>query len=315
MKSTIKDVANRANVSIATVSRYLNHSGYVNSDTAKNIKDAIKQLDYRPPKHAFKRENSTIIKVILPSITNPLYAEFYEEILVKLAKTPYTAILEISNLDHPNIDPYLKQLKENKIAGIITSSPLEISPKDASVHLPIVSFDRHINKVCLIHCNNLDGGYKIAARVLSLGKKNILILAGSHNDFYPINNRIRGMLTVFNHYKVKVQNSYLDFDNSITAKKIQIAQILDDEKFDAICCTDDITATLVKNYTDKLDYHPIITGFDGTEFIHSIFPDLITVKQPIKDIADLCCDVLIQKIEHPSKIVQDQYLFPVTLLN
>lgn len=185
MRSTIKDVANRANVSIATVSRYLNHSGYVNFDTAKRIKDAIKQLDYRPPKHAFKKEISTTIKVILPSITNPLYAEFYEEILAKLDKTPYSAVLEINNLEHPSIDPYLKQIKENKIAGIITSSPLEINPKDASVHLPIVSFDRHINKVCLIHCNNLDGGYKIAARVLSLGKKNILILAGSRNDFYP----------------------------------------------------------------------------------------------------------------------------------
>lgn len=315
MRSTIKDVANRANVSIATVSRYLNHSGYVNFDTAKRIKDAIKQLDYRPPKHAFKKEISTTIKVILPSITNPLYAEFYEEILAKLDKTPYSAVLEINNLEHPSIDPYLKQIKENKIAGIITSSPLEINPKDASVHLPIVSFDRHINKVCLIHCNNLDGGYKIAARVLSLGKKNILILAGSRNDFYPINNRIKGMLAVFNHYKIKYQSSYLDFDDSITAKKIQIAQILNDKQFDAICCTDDVTAILVKNYIDKLDYHPIITGFDGTEFIHNIFPDLITVKQPIKDIADLCCDVLIQKIEHPSKAVQEQYLFPVTLLN
>ena len=123
------------------------------------------------------------------------------------------------------------------------------------------------------------------------------------------------MLAVFNHYKIKYQSSYLDFDDSITAKKIQIAQILYDKQFDAICCTDDVTAILVKNYTDKLDYHPIITGFDGTEFIHNIFPDLITVKQPIKDIADLCCDVLIQKIEHPSKAVQEQYLFPVTLLN
>jgi DNA-binding LacI/PurR family transcriptional regulator len=125
MRSTIKDVANRANVSIATVSRYLNHSGYVNFDTAKRIKDAIKQLDYRPPKHAFKKEINTTIKVILPSITNPLYAEFYEEILAKLDKTPYLAVLEINNLEHPSIDPYLKQIKENKIAGIITSSPLE----------------------------------------------------------------------------------------------------------------------------------------------------------------------------------------------
>ena len=76
-------------------------------------------------------------------------------------------------------------------------------------------------------------------------------------------------------------------------KKIQIAQIIDSPKFDAICCTDDVTALLVKQHTDEMNYHPLITGFDGTDFIHSFFPELITVKQGRGRVIATLPDVLI----------------------
>lgn len=123
------------------------------------------------------------------------------------------------------------------------------------------------------------------------------------------------MLSVFNHYKVNVKTTYIDFESSMMVKKIQIAQIIDSPKFDAICCTDDVTALLVKQHTDEMNYHPLITGFDGTDFIHSFFPELITVKQPIEDITKLMCEILIKKIHHPSKHFESEYIFPVTLLD
>ena len=54
------------------------------------------------------------------------------------------------------------------------------------------------NQMCIRDSNNLDGGYKIAQKVLSLGKKNILILSGNRADLYPLNDRLKGMLSVFN---------------------------------------------------------------------------------------------------------------------
>lgn len=255
------------------------------------------------------------IAVILPSISNPLYAEFYEAVSEKLKPTNYDPVLIIDDGSSPKIDPYITKIKKEEIAGIILSSQLKISKADAKANLPIASFDRHLDNICFIHSNNLDGGYQIAQKVLTMGKKNILILAGVRNDLYPINNRIKGMLTVFKHYHASVKSNYLDSESSITTKKIQISRILNDQDYDTICCTDDVTALLVKNYADSINYHPLITGFDGSDFLHNIFPDLITVKQPIKDIAEMCCNIVLKKISHPHQKVDKEFTFPVTLLD
>lgn len=315
MNVTIKDVAKKARVSIATVSRAINHNGYVNQETANRVAQAIAATGYKIPQHHLPAQQTNLVEVILPSISNPLYAEFFEQISINLTNQGYETALRIDNNSQHEIKPYLDRLHHGKIAGIITSSQLKIAEQEADWKLPIVSFDRHLDKVTLIHCNNLDGGYQIAEKVLSLGKKKILILSGNRDDLYPLNNRIKGMLSVFNHYKVDVTTSYIDFESSIMVKKIQIAQILDQKEYDAICCTDDITALLVKNYADSADYHLLITGFDGSDFIRSIFPDLITIKQPIDDIANLMCEILLKKIKHPSKHFEKQYVFPVTLLD
>lgn len=316
MRVSITDVAKKAQVSIATVSRVINQNDYVAPETRKIVEAAIKKTGYHLPQHHLANHTKNkIIEVILPSVTNPLYAKFYQEIERNLAAENYSSLLKIDNDPTHTLEPYLTALKKGKIAGIITSSNLPISDQNASDLLPIVSFDRHLSKVTVLKCNNLDGGYKIAQKVLSLGKKNILILSGNRADLYPLNDRLKGMLSVFNHYKVNVKTTYIDFESSMMVKKIQIAQIIDSPKFDAICCTDDVTALLVQQHTDEMNYHPLITGFDGTDFIHSFFPELITVKQPIEDITKLMCEILIKKIHHPSKHFESEYIFPVTLLD
>ena len=75
--STIKDVANEANVSVATVSRVLNNNGYVNEDTRKKVLKAIEKLDYKPnavARSLFKKQSKTIA-LIVPDIKNPFFPE------------------------------------------------------------------------------------------------------------------------------------------------------------------------------------------------------------------------------------------------
>lgn len=71
----------------------------------------------------------------------------------------------------------------------------------------------------------------------------------------------------------------------------------------------------IKDWTVKLGYQPLVTGFDGSSFIQNSFPDLITVRQSTEKIAKLLCDLLIDKINHPSHHFEHEYLLPVTLLD
>lgn len=226
MKVSITDVAKKAQVSIATVSRVINQNGYVAPETRKLVEAAIKSTGYHLPQHHLANHTQNkVVEVILPSITNPLYAKFYQEIEKNLSKENYSSLLKIDNDSTHTLIPYLDALKKGKVSGIITSSNLPIPDKDANEHLPIVSFDRHLDKVTVLKCNNLDGGYKIAQKVLSLGKKNILILSGNRADLYPLNDRLKGMLSVFNHYKVNVKTTYIDFESSMMVKKSKLHRL------------------------------------------------------------------------------------------
>lgn len=313
---TIKDVARLADVSIATVSRVINHNGYISSQTNKAVQDAIKQLGYRLPQHVRDQHQAgKRIEVILPSITNPLYAELYEYIEKRMTEENYKTFLYFDKGDKHTLDDYVMDIKHDTVAGVIVSSPLKTVGTINYSNLPIITFDRYIDKIPLVKCDNLEGGKKIAEKVLSLGKKKILILSGNRQDFYPLNNRIKGMLSVFNTYNVDVETNYINFVSAPIERRIQITQAITQPKYDAICCTDDITALLVKDWTVKLGYQPLVTGFDGSSFIQNFFPDLITVRQPTEEIAKLLCGLLIEKINHPSHHFDHEYLLPVTLLD
>lgn len=130
-------------------------------------------------------------------------------------------------------------------------------------------------------------------------------------DYFPINDRLKGMLKVFNYYDVDIKTGYVDFDSSIMTRKIQIAQVLNHQTYDAICCTDDLTAILVKEYTASQNYYPVITGFDGSTLIKTLFPDLISVHQSISEITDSLVSVLLKRIEKPKQEVKMHKIIPI----
>jgi len=79
---TIKDVAKKANVSVATVSRVINNTGYVNQETRKMVVDVINELGYVPNELARSlfSKRSNIIGLIVPHISTFFFAELIESL-------------------------------------------------------------------------------------------------------------------------------------------------------------------------------------------------------------------------------------------
>ena len=316
MAVTIKDVAQEAEVSIATVSRYINQSGYVSPDSADKIKKAIKKLGYFAKNSPQSSMQKHLIEVNFPNIENPFYAELFENLSGYLADKGYDCVLHLDHFHIQNFDYYLRRFRKKEISGLITSSLLHISKGELNQNLPIISFDRQISKqIPTVQSNNLDAGAQIAQSVLERGKKEILIIAGAREDYYPINDRIKGMMRVFNTYKAHITLDSLNASDSIITKKMAIQGMVTDKKIDAICCTDDITALLAKQTADYLGIKSLITGFDGTRLIQSLFPSLITARQPIHELAELMSDLLISRIVDPERKLDSIYTLPVQLIN
>ena len=92
---TIKDVAKKANVSVATVSRVINNTGYVNHETRKIVEDAIKELGYVPNELARSlfRKKSNIIGLIVPHISTYFFAELIESIEDAVTSSGYKLMI------------------------------------------------------------------------------------------------------------------------------------------------------------------------------------------------------------------------------
>ena len=303
MKVTLTEIAQLAGVSVATVSRYFKQQHVSPANQAK-IAQAAKKLHYQP-----KKARSKTILVLLPTISNPLYAEFYEAVQGNLEQLGYDSQLHVGPAT-----AYLKHLKGDEFGGMITSLPE--TPLPLARKLPTVSFDRPISReIPLVSCDNYGGGRLLAQAVLKRGARQILILCGRLQDLSPINERLRGMMDYFQKQQTSFETAYLDFTSGNLLKQVRLAKLLTGKKYDAICCSDDITALLVKQRTRQLGYQPLVTGFDGSNFIRSFFPGLLTVKQPCKDLAAAACQLLDRQLRR-GRVPHDTHIeLPVSLLD
>ena len=118
---TIKDIASLANVSICTVSRYLNNKIAVRPETETRILDAIHELGYVPNAVAqsLKRNSTANIAVILPRITSSYYSDMTGGISGELAKHGYNLfIYEVEHMQKSELE-ILQLMRENMVAGVI----------------------------------------------------------------------------------------------------------------------------------------------------------------------------------------------------
>ena len=93
--ASIRDVAKKANVGPATVSRVLNNSGYVSEESRRRIEQAMMELDYTPNELARNlfRKKTGIVALLVPSISHPFFAAFVEKAEEALHSRGYKTML------------------------------------------------------------------------------------------------------------------------------------------------------------------------------------------------------------------------------
>ena len=202
MAITISDIAKEANVSLATVSRVLNNSGYVKEDTKKKVLKIIKKLNYTPSAIAqslSKNETSTI-GVIVPDITNPFFGQIIKGISQVADENNLNIIL--CNSDE-NLDKELKSIKTlraQRIRGLIIS-PTSVDNSENSESLktlnslgiPVVLVDGHLKYPNFngVFVDNIKGSFDGVNALIKEGHEKIGILTGRMNS-KPAKDRLLG---------------------------------------------------------------------------------------------------------------------------
>ncbi|MFP3324008.1 LacI family DNA-binding transcriptional regulator [Planococcus sp. SIMBA_160] len=316
--TTIRDVAKKAGVSVATVSRFLNGSGYVSADAAKAVTEAVEELEYElnPVARSLNTKRSNLIGLILPDITNPFFPELARAVEDVALSYGYTVILCNSDEDPKKEKNYIETLKKKYIAGFIVTSNQLDAPHYANTKLPIVALDRAINeKVPVVSSNNKEGAILGTNALLERGCRNILFLRGPE-ALNPANDRHDGFMEAIgkagaDHRVVTCPFQYAE------SQKIAERELRNDPGIDGIFASSDVSAAgalkaavlLGRKVPDDLQ----IVGFDGIAMGEMLSPGLSTVAQDVYKMGAIATRVLIKRIEN-KPVEESFYEIPVKLI-
>lgn len=315
MVAKLTDVAALAGVSPTTVSRVINKKGYLSEKTIQKVHTAMRELNYKPNNLArsLQGKSAKLIGLIFPKISNVFYAELIEYLEIELFKQGYKVIICNSQHDPEKEREYLEMLAANQVDGIISSSHNLGIDDYQRVEAPIVSFDRNLAPdITVISSDNFAGGITAATTLKRANCQNIIMISGKDDSESPTGLRRQGFQTILPDAPVL----HVPSDYSPIRKEMEIKNILVNQKPDGIFISDDLTAILTGKIAHELGLKiPAdlkVIGYDGSHFIETYHPHLTTIKQPIKEIAELLVDVLLKKIN--GEQTNREYILPISLL-
>lgn len=191
-KIGIREVAEEAQVSTATVSRVLNNRGYISKETRDKVQAAMRKLEYYPNDlaRALYQKRTYTVGVIFPSNVHPFQAELIQDIEYLLSQKGYKMLL-CNSLNNPQKEiDYLTMLRKNQVDGIIVGTHNKYVSGYQNSKLPIVAIDRDLGEnTTTVACDNYAGGKMAVQLLIDRGCKQILDIRGDSSVKLPANDR------------------------------------------------------------------------------------------------------------------------------
>lgn len=306
---TLKDVAEKAKVSVSTVSYVLNNKKIVRPETFKRINDAIQELGYVPNLVArgLKTKRTLTLGIILPDIANMFFAEIIRGIEDTVNEFGYSIILCNTDNDDKREVKYLSTLLSKDIDGMIfigTGKVHQISRKATKV--PIVVVDRKVGRdFCSVYTDNIKGGYLATKYLLQKYKKEVVILSGSTslNTFFD---RMVGYRDALKESGIEYNEALVhECDFTYEGGFKAVNKLLDSGiNFRSIFAANDFIAigairALVEKGI-KIPQEVAIVGYDDIPISSVFIPSLSTVKQPKYEIGKKSAELIMEIIQNDS---------------
>lgn len=324
MRAKLQDVAALAGVSVTTVSRVINQKGYLSQKTIEKVHAAMKELNYYPNSLArsLQGKSTKLVGLIFPNIDTIFYAELVNNLEQILFAKGYKTIICNSERDATKEADYLNMLQSNQVEGVIAGAYNLNYADYERVTAPVISFDRYIGEnIPIVSSDNYQGGRLATETLLKSHSAKPWMITGANDPNSPTYLRYQAFMDVTKERGLEGHVTKIPKDFSQIRKQLKIKALLMEERPDAIFCSDDLTALLVMNTAEELGLSIPddlrIVGYDGTNFIQTYVPQLTTIAQPIRDLAELLVDVLLQQIDHSLEVkknADNRYILPIKLI-
>lgn len=320
-KATVSDIAKRAGVSAATVSRVMNDTGYpVRAELRDRVLDAASQLNYKPNvfSQMLKGGSSREIGVIVPSITNLFYAQLVSAVEAECLSRGYTPII-CSSQDSPELEKrHLENLERKQVEGVLLSC---VQPSDSLLDMlnssvrAFVLFDQTspgYGGDC-VGFDFFEGGYMATKYLLDCGHRDIAFISGpidrpSRNQYFDGYRRaLRDSGVRLNNRRVVLYGDGENHSNASIETEFrcgwELGRSLMQSEYlpDAVVAINDMVAIGTIKYLESEGVHVprdiSVIGFDDISISSLVSPALTTIVQPAAETGRLAAQILLNRLD------------------
>ena len=181
---TIRDVAKKAGVSVATVSATINDSAFVSPELRTRVERARTELDYHPDgiARSLRIRTSQTVGLIISDITNPFFTALVRGVEDTAQARGYAVTLCNTDESLEKERAYTKLLRSRRVDGLIMApaGALEDYQRFVATNVPLVFVDRHVPTAAVdsVVVDNVDGARQLVQYLIQLGHRRIGIIVG-----------------------------------------------------------------------------------------------------------------------------------------
>lgn len=306
----IKEVARKANVSIATVSRVLNGSDSVTEETKQRVMAVVGQLNYMP--HAIGRalvtRKTNLLGVILPDVHSEFFSELIRGIDQAARERSYHIIVSSTHSDKKEIESMLAVMQGGHVDGMIVMSPhisadgvlKRLAPRSKLV---FINSYTNGNGFVSVSIDNFNGAFQMIRHlVVAHGHKRIAIVKGEESNF-DARERFNGYVEALKKYglrrvpELEITGNFTEesgYDGMMKILKLKT-------KPSALFCANDSMALGALSAMHEKDIivpgEIALAGFDDVPSARYVLPALTSVHVPIYEMGTIAVQHLLNGVK------------------
>lgn len=324
---SIRDVAKRAGVSIATVSRAVNRISTVNEELARRVWEAIDEVGYLPntQARALVSGRSKMLGLIVSEITNPFFPELVQEFENLAVAQGYEVLIGSTNYDPARTESLMRRLLQRNVDGVAVMTfgvEEDLVQKLVEREFPLVFVDAGpgLPNIHVLKVDYAEGIRQGVQHLAALGHRAIAFISGPLAQRSPTARRDAFLKSMAELGLTVPPEHIIEGDHTMEGGMDAIEELFRLDRLPtAIMCSNDMTAIGVLHglyrTTHKVPDDISVVGFDDIHLAQFMLPPLTTVQMSCKDLAKAAVEALRAGIErdHP-RAAQKEWKIPTRLV-
>lgn len=316
---TIYDIAARAGVGIATVSRVINGSRRVSDKTRKAVQKAMGELGFRPNNAARRlaagAPNRPRVVALMPFFTTAFYFTVCKALSQKLSASNTDLVL-VDVHDQEEADRHLDRLlAERSCEGVILCS-MDVSPdrrdQFETLNIPLVALDCETEAIPHVRVDNVEGGRLLSRTLTKHGSKNQALILGTRGA-QVFREREQGFLEASPEGSRVFETERVDVDSGAAMIEDLLREF---PQVDGIACAGDPLAVGVmqelRRRGRKVPEEIQVIGFDDQPLMDAL--DLTTIRQPMEGFGEWAGDAILSMIASSDAQTPESRLLPLEVM-